>query len=355
MHSLFYVLSSQHGDDLAPMPCNAQTVARLVRHLEDVVNENNLPALVIEGRCLDGEPARETERLTRLCGTARHVYLFSCDTSCEARTRNSDDLPNLTSLEEEDFHSIETGPFILVMDSRFCGLLASYRITNPEDHPGKRYELIWTFDPNVAFTALEYLMARISVQNPSERERVESLLTACTTRSSSSRIALTFNTKLAMLLQRQNDLETAISSISSAISSTLDLETILQSAVEEVGRALKARHAALVLWEEDTKRPEKNTVYERDPQSHLLGARPEIESGRLNPPIKSPDLAPGAVSGGGALDGPARRSHAVTASEESMTPWPLEIPISYRNNVTGLLEVEDDTPGRQWESEEVLM
>ena len=69
-------------------------------------------------------------------------------------------------------------------------------------------------------------------------------------------------------MQRQSELEMATHRISSAISSTLELESILQSAVEEVGRALKARRSALVLWQEGTSKPEGMSVYERE-ATHL--------------------------------------------------------------------------------------
>ena len=118
--------------------------------------------------------------------------------------------------------------------------------------------MVWTFDPNVVFTAIEYLLARVSAQTPQERERLEALLSTCTPRTSSLRLALTFTTKVTMLMQRQNDLEMATNRISSAISSTLELEPILQAAVEEVGRALNVRRAALVLWQEGNKTPRGN-------------------------------------------------------------------------------------------------
>ena len=111
---------------------------------------------------------------------------------------------------------------------------------------------------------------------PQERERLEALLSTCTPRTSSLRLALTFTTKVTMLMQRQNDLEMATNRISSAISSTLELEPILQAAVEEVGRALNVRRAALVLWQEGTKLPEGMSVYERSEQSN--GGRDETNS-----------------------------------------------------------------------------
>src|SRR6185295_10306804 len=62
-HSLYYVLTDQHREEFAPVRCNEQTVTRLVRYFEDIVTENKLSALVIEGRCLKGNATRETQRL----------------------------------------------------------------------------------------------------------------------------------------------------------------------------------------------------------------------------------------------------------------------------------------------------
>src|SRR5947207_15076792 len=114
MHSLYAVLTAQHREEFAPVRCNEQTVSRLVRYFEDVVTENRLSALVIKGRCLDGEPVREIERLAKLAAASRRVYLFSCDPKCDARAWNPDPSSRLTTLPEQDFHGIETGPFILV-------------------------------------------------------------------------------------------------------------------------------------------------------------------------------------------------------------------------------------------------
>src|ERR1051325_1886500 len=103
MYSLHYVLSSQHGDEFAPVRCNEQTIKRLVRYFEEVVTESKLPALVIEGRCLDGDSPRELERLTKLAAVAHHVYLFSCAQACPTRTWDPDAAPSLTVLEEHEY------------------------------------------------------------------------------------------------------------------------------------------------------------------------------------------------------------------------------------------------------------
>ena len=364
MHSLYAVLTAQHREEFAPVRCNEQTVSRLVRYFEDIVTENRLSALVIKGRCLDGDPARETERLAKLAAAARRVYLFSCDPLCEAHAWDPETSSRLTTLQEQDYHRIETGPFILVMEQRFCGLLASSVLPDERNNHGRAYDMVWTFDPNVVFTAIEYLLARVSAETPQERERLEVLLSTCTPRTSSLRLALTFTTKVTMLMQRQNDLEMATNRISSAISSTLELEPILQAAVEEVGRALNVRRAALVLWQEGTKLPEGMSIYER----------PEASNGGRDQPTS--------LNGSGRGADTTEKKDSPSAGEEAhrtknepepeimgatpetvagqddcqlTTPCSLEVPISYRNDVIGGLLIEDDTPSRNWEDEEVLM
>lgn len=364
MHSLYYVLTDQHREEFAPVRCNEQTVSRLVRYFEDVVTENRLSALVIKGRCLDGIPERETKRLANLAGASRRIYLFSCDSKCDARSWNPETSSRLTTLEENNFHGIETGPFILVMEPRFCGLLASSLLVDQRSTHAKAYDMVWTFDPNVVFTAIEYLMARVSAQAPQEREKLEMLLNACTPSSSSLRLALTFTTKVTMLMQRQNELEMATNRISSAISSTLELEPILQSAVEEVGRALNARTAALVLWQVGTTLPEGMSIYERpeesrnggEPDPPLNGSGPRLPTTEKKGPASGWRAAHQA-EGGPEADTVGTKSNVGDNNngDRPATPSPLEAPISYRNAAIGRLLIEDDTPFRHWEDEEVLM
>ena len=331
---------------------NQQTVSRLVRYFEDVVIENKLSALVIEARCLSGDPARETQRLAKLVAASRRVYLFSGNSECKARTWTPQPSFKLTNVEEGDHHSIETGPFIVVMEPRFCGLLASSIVPNEITSDVTPYEMVWTFDPNVVFTAVEYLMARMNAQRPEERERFEALLNACTPRSSSLRLALTFTTKVTMLMQRQNELEMATNRISSAISSTLELEPILQSAVEEVGRALSARTAAVVLWQEGTSMPESMSIYERPEEPNDNTNKDQAASeGNNNGHATTWTSDRTDVSEQRNAQEPAKGMN----KEQSPASGSLEVPISYRNTVIGMLVIEDDAASRIWEDEEMLM
>jgi diguanylate cyclase (GGDEF)-like protein len=327
MNSLFQVLTQQHREEFAPLRCNEQTLLRLARYFEDLVTENKLSALVIEGRCPNGHPSREPERLARVAATSRRFYLFSCDRKCAVKTWEPETSPRLTVIEEPGYHELESGPFILVTEPRFCGLLASRAVDGETDRGSTPYEVVWTFDPNVVFTAIEYLMARFGVQQPEQRGGFEALLHSSTPASSSLRLALAFMTKLTVLMQRQNVLEMATNRISAAISSSLELESILQSAVEEVGAALKARRAALVLWQEGTSLPEGMTVYERH-EEYSTSVETVEESG--NQP-----------------EGPG--------NELPSSAGLLEVPVTYRDTIVGVLAVEDDLPGRNWEDEEVRM
>lgn len=355
MNSLHYVITDQHREEFAPVRCNEQTVMRLVRSFEDVVTENKLSALVIEGRCLTGDPSRETRRLTKLSTTSRRVYQFSCDSDCDSRTWEPANPLKLTTIEEPDYHAIETGPFIVVIEPRFCGLLASCLLPNERDNQAASYEMVWTFDPNVVFTGIEYLISRISVQRPKERARLESLLNTCTPRSSSLRLALTFTTKLTMLMQRQNELEMATNRISSAISSTLELENILQSAVEEVGSALNARRAALVLWQEGKSLPEGMSIYERPEDPHLDTSHGRSTETHPEPPATAQTKTPVSRTGDQVRASAQNGLTGRKDEDQPPTPRPLEVPITYRNSTIGVMMVEDDTPHRNWEDEEILM
>ena len=77
MHSLYDVLTAQHREEFAPVRCNEQTVSRLVRYFEDVVTENKLSALVIKGRCLDGDPVRERQIDSSISRPLRDAFTYS--------------------------------------------------------------------------------------------------------------------------------------------------------------------------------------------------------------------------------------------------------------------------------------
>ena len=346
MVSLFYVLANQHGEEFAPFRCNAQTLERLLRYFEDVVTENKLHALVIERRHLDKEGKQEIERLKKLCHSARQVYLFAGAVSAD-KPALPDSLPRLSLFDDSNNQYTDGEPFIVVLEPRFCGLLVAHPLPEDATHHVKTYEMMWTFDPNVVFTALHHLMEQILLAKPDERLHLEQVLNASTPNAVSLKMAFSLTTKLAILMQRQNELEMATNRISYVISNTLEIENVLQTAIEEIGGALKAKRAALVLWQEDTQKFEGTSIYERqDGQGKKEKPLATYTSYTFYQPerkYKTGALPPGALN-------------AVQDSVDNpVKPGCLEVPITYHNKNMGKLIVEDDTLGRIWESEEILM
>src|SRR5262249_17461723 len=217
MVSLFYVLANQHGEEFAPFRCNAQTLERLVRYFEDVVTENKLNALVIESRSLDTENKQESDRLKKLCHFARQVYLFAGTASAD-KPWLQNGLPKLSLFDDSNKQYTDGEQFIVVLEPRFCGLLVSHPLPEDASHHVKTYEMMWTFDPNVVFTALQHLMGQILTAKPDERAHLEQVLNASTPNAVSLKMAFSLTTKLAILMQRQNELEMATNRISYVIS-----------------------------------------------------------------------------------------------------------------------------------------
>src|SRR5689334_22359528 len=100
--SLYSLLGSQHADQMVPMRCRAPLLGRLMRYFEDLVVENNLKALVVQGRCLDGGADVERRRFCRLSAAAQYHYVFACGPNCPNRTWAVPTFPNSTVFEQRD-------------------------------------------------------------------------------------------------------------------------------------------------------------------------------------------------------------------------------------------------------------
>ena len=108
--------------------------------------------------------------------------------------------------------------------------------------------MVWTFEPDVVSSALEYLMARITAEYPFAS--VKSLRTQfglSMPKETSLQLTLGVTTKLARLLQEQAEREIAVNRIATAIRNSLELDSLLATATHEVGRALNVKSCALHL------------------------------------------------------------------------------------------------------------
>lgn len=245
MHSLYGALLAQHARQLTPVRCAPQTISQLRRYFEDVVLENSLNALVIESLPLCARrTAREKSRLRELSGDGRRAFFF---------VRPGDSVTDIFSSTGPDsgpvvFPRSEDAPinehFVVIADARFSALLATVGDRDGESGDAGD-EVIWTFEPDVVYSALEYLMARVSAEHPYQAAAFGSAVRTSMPKATSLQLTLSVTTKLSHLLQEQASREIAVNRIATAIRESLELGVILQTTVDEVGHALSARSCAL--------------------------------------------------------------------------------------------------------------
>ena len=346
MLSLYHALLAQHARQLTSVRCAHQTIAQLHRYFEDVVLENNLSALVIESLPHVAErPMREVARVRDIGRAARHAFFFVSpeDALNKARLRlkENEREPVLLKRSAQD-HTGER--FVVIADARFSALLASVPALQQDDSDcSTSDDVIWTFEPDIVYSALEYLMARVTAERPFQAAAFSNAVRKCMPKATSLQLTVSVTTKLARLLQEQAGREIAINRIANIIRSSLELSTILQTTVDEVGQALNAQHCALrVLGEHDGEA--LTTYYSRDAEDNeteeteLLGDL-EAYSARLAGRYKNLVL-----DGRGADDVQGRHTHPIAA-----------VPLIYHERFMGVLLVRSDDPTRIWQESEVLL
>jgi diguanylate cyclase (GGDEF)-like protein len=271
MHSLYDVLLAQHTRQLTPVSCAYSTVQQLHRYFEDVVLENNLSALVIESLAFSPKrSAREKSRIRDLARGGRRTFYFAH----QADALNGI-VSNLTATEDaapvilpqpETNHVDEH--FIVIADARFSALLATVRGRVSGARAGAD-EVFWTFEPDIVYSALEYLMARVSAEHPSQAGVFEAQVRTSMPKATSLQLTVSVTTKLAHLLQEQAGREIAINRIATVIRDSLELGAILQKTADEVGAALNVTSCALRV---EGARPDQppTYVYSKDGEQSLL-------------------------------------------------------------------------------------
>src|SRR5882762_1335421 len=247
MYSLYDVLLAQHARQLTPVKCAYSTIVQLHSYFEDVVLENSLNALVIESLPLSGKRlAREKARVRDLARGGRHAFFF---------VDRADELNELVTgvgpqpvvapvlLPHSKINQFKEH-FVVIADARFSALLATVPGRAEAGRLGGD-EVFWTFEPDIVYSALEYLMARVSAQHPYQAAEFESAVRTSMPKATSLRLTVSVTTKLAHLLQEQASREIAVNRIATAIRESLELGVILQKTVDEVGAALNVGSCAL--------------------------------------------------------------------------------------------------------------
>jgi diguanylate cyclase (GGDEF)-like protein len=339
MYSLYHSLLAQHPRQLLPVPCAGSTIAQLHRYFEDVVLENNLGALVVENlSTATVRPVRDLARIEELERVAKNLFLWVSpqDALSSMVSRQRKVNPNSVLLERtDDGNNFER--FVVIADARFSALLASVHNAAEEDR--SRDLVIWTFEPDVVYSALEYLMARVTAEHSVHANDFAEAVRASMPKATSLQLTLGVTTKLARLLQEQAEREIAVNRLATAIRNSLDLDSVLETAANEVGRALNVHSCAV--------RVEGALVSRQMTKCYLRPDAAEAgEESLLN------DLDP--ISSRLANSPQAY----VVEGDNSQSPVVLAdavVPLIYEGKVIGLLLARSDDWSREWADNELML
>jgi len=343
MYSLFNALLTQHARQLTPVRCAHSTVAQLHRYFEDVVLENSLSALVVEGLPTAGKrSARELARMRELARGGRRTFFF---------VAQADEFPDRlesTGLTDNFAPVILQHPttghanehFVVVADARFSAVLATVRTSGKETAED---EVVWTFEPDVVYSALEYLQARVRAEHPYHASNFGTAVRTSMPKATSLQLTLSVTNKLAHLLQEQAGREIAVNRIATAIRESLQLDVILQKTVTEVGAALNVACCAL--------RVEGRTKAE--PLNYFYFATPEQET-KLRREDVAAELDEICVEVSKSSTLFTRDGSENADSDQTQFPLAV-IPLVFQERFIGALEVLDDDPVRTWQENEILL
>jgi diguanylate cyclase (GGDEF)-like protein len=341
MYSLYDSLLAQHPRQLTPIRCAPSTIAQIHRYFEEVVLENSLSALVIENLPkVEERSARETTRIRELVHCAKNVFLFVSADDALSQLMLTRGKESREAVVLEQPHDAVYERFVVIADARFSALLAS--TTNPDSSGSDTGDIVvWTFEPDVVYSALEYLMARVTAEHPFRAASFADAVRLSMPKATSLHLTLGVTTKLARLLQEQAEREIAVNRIATAIRNSLELESLLATAAHEVGRALNAKSCAVQVEGElvgDTKcsyyfRLEPSVSYEE--QDELAADVALVRSCLPHSPKTW------------VIDGDDTHATGVCAQ--------AAVPLVYEGAFVGLILVESDDASRVWAENELLL
>lgn len=324
------------------MRCSTSAAAQLHRFFEDVLLENGLSGLIVESLPLARERSpRELERAQALWRATRYAFFLA---------HPDDDLHRL-SFDPAEFMSapvlLKTGAqaaarerFVIFAETRFCALLAG--VSNQQEEGGTEEEVIWSFEPDIVYSALEYLAARVAAEFPSHAAAFAEAVRTSISTTTSMQLAVSVTTKLAFLLQEQAAREKAIGRISAAVRGSLDLNQVLLTAAEEVGRTLGARYGAVRLAEGPANQTMTSFYFRAGPESAADRAHAEQDlaycferfAGQTRPAVFQERRL---------LDAGPEKSSLIAA------------PLSHQERFVGVLLARADDAARIWREDDLLL
>lgn len=342
MPTLFQALLSQHTRTLKPMRYTEAMTLQLQSFFEEVVLENSLRALVVENLPLRRTRAmREIERVRRIGNTARYSFFFispndelthrfKYKNQPEAETENK--LTILSRFDENETNE----RFVVIADTHFSALLCAVR-----DPATSGLQVIYTFDPDVTYTALEYLGARFTVEHPTLAGVFMEAVDRSMPKATSIHLTLAVTNKLASLWQEQLGREAAINKIATEIRQSLELDQVLQNAVNEVANALNVKCCALLVEPEGEETA--SVVYYReelsDEHHQTISSDLEVYKKRFKNHPKNY-----------VRDG----STGVQAEKWQDLPQ-IVVPLLFLGQFVGVLMVQSEKPTRVWQESEILL
>lgn len=343
MHSIFNALLAQHARQLTPVRCAHSTIAQLHRYFEDVVLENNLSALVVEGLPTTAKrSARELARMRDLARGGRRTFFFVAQSDEFAErldvSGEDDAVAPVTLQHPTTGHANEH--FVVIADARFSAVLATVR--NSDKESGED-EVVWTFEPDVVYSALEYLQARVRAEHPVYASVFGNAVRTSMPKATSLQLTLSVTTKLAHLLQEQAGREIAVNRIATTIRESLELGVILQKTVTEVGAALNVGGCAL--------RVEGRTNADAVSYSYFATAEQEakLQSKEVNSELDQ-------ISSQLSKTRTVFTRDGSDGSDSEQMQFPLAvIPLVFQDRFIGELQVVDDNVNRTWEENELLL
>lgn len=339
MYSLYHSLLAQHTRQLMPVPCAGSTIAQLHRYFEDVVLENNLGALVVESLPSSAErPARDIARIQELDKVAENLFLWVSPQdvlSSLVLSGGKEDTKSVVFERTAEGDNFER--FVVIADARFSALLAS--VHNADEEDTSRDLVIWTFEPDVVYSALEYLMARVTAEHSFHSNAFAQAVRVSMPKAMSLQLTLGVTTKLARLLQEQAEREIAVNRLATAIRNSLELDSVLQTAANEVGRALNVHSCAV--------RVEGDLVGRQMTKYHL---RPDVAAEGEESLLSEVDRISSRLASSTqayVVDGDSSQSPPVLAD--------AIVPLIYDGRFIGLLLVRSDDMSRVWADNESLL
>ena len=340
MYSLYHSLLTQHSRQVTPVRCAEQTIAQLHRYFEDVVLENNLSALVVESLPFAANRSqRDFARVREIGRIAQNSFFFIAADDALFTLAREEQREFKSELLECPQEQKSSGRFVVIADARFSALLASPPKEDEDEAGTSGAEVIWTFEPDVVYSALEYLMARVTAEFPERGAEFSNAVRTSMPKATSLQLTVSVTTKLAQLLQAQAEREIAVNRIATAMRNSLDLNSILQTAANEVGRALHVSSCGLRVEGDSigtTKYYFRHDMDVDDPERAALLNDLDALVTQL---AKSPRTY--------FTDGEDSPSHPVFPR--------AVVPLLYCGRLMGLILVRSDDASRSWAKNELLL